>query len=224
MKSFKRLILMAMVVLAGLIGVQATAHAVPTLEIYLYDGVNPSITVQDQMAGDSNPTLGAVTFVGSVGAWTVDVTTGLSYPALGSPTQPKLDLHSVSVSGGPGSLVVAASAIGFLTTGGAVFQGGGTTEGQVSFSAWSDPADLFLGKANPIGSLGPFGPGAFSGTVSGPTGAGFPYSLTIEASIEHKTEGASSFDAGISVPEPSVMLLLGAGLVGIWGFRKKFKK
>jgi len=36
--------------------------------------------------------------------------------------------------------------------------------------------------------------------------------------------GTASFSSSTQVPEPSVLLLMGVGLVGIWGFRKKFKR
>ena len=53
------------------------------------------------------------------------------------------------------------------------------------------------------------------------TGAG-NYSLFGVAVFGEITQGGGG--GGGKVPEPTTLLLLGSGLIGLWGFRKKFKK
>lgn len=85
---------MAVVAVAVLALAAAPVRATP-LTLTLTDGSN-TVTVQDGAMGDSNGTNGAVTWNGSLGVWIVNVTTGVGYPVLGSPSWPILDLNTVS--------------------------------------------------------------------------------------------------------------------------------
>lgn len=67
-----------------------SAFAVPQLQ--LSDGTT-TITVTDQGIGDIDGNTGVIVFHGSIGAFNINVTTGITKPVLGSPTQPVLDLN-----------------------------------------------------------------------------------------------------------------------------------
>jgi hypothetical protein len=91
-----------------------TAHA-DTLAIFLQDPVNAvTVTIFDQEAGDANPAVGAVTFIGAVGAWNLNVTTGLGFPVLGSPTNLNVDLNSVDLTSSGGTLLIGFSQTNYI--------------------------------------------------------------------------------------------------------------
>ena len=91
---------------------------------------------------------------------------------------------------------------------------GGTTGG--TLEAWGYKKNVDGIKVASI-HLGPFTPIAFSGTASAPHGPINTYSLTAEVLITHRGGANTSFDYELKnvVPEPSSVLLLGGGLIGL---------
>jgi hypothetical protein len=176
-------------------------------------------------SSDMAPGAGGVTYVGGVGSFVLSVTTGVSKPLIKAPGT-MLDLNSINVSGGAGTLTIGLTDTDFLRGGAGFlnFNIGGTTDGTISAEAFMDVANTEFGTGTLLGSMSSSGP-AFhytsAGTVVNTTD---PYSLSLVATIVHEAGDVSSFDANV-VPEPSMLALMSVGLIGI-GFagRRKLTK
>lgn len=209
-----------MLVAATALGAVSLAQA-GLISVRLSDGVT-TVTCADGDACDGSSAAGVVSFSGSVGSWLANVTTAVSYPALGSADVARLDLNSINVSSsGAGTLTIEASQTDYTgpIVGGTVsrgFSAGGTTDGSVDFDFYLDDGNTLFGTGALLGSLGPFSGGtnfAFSGSGGGSAAATGTFGLTALASVTHTASGSSSFNAAI--PEPSTLLLMGAGLIAL---------
>lgn len=189
-----------------------------------------SAVIYDGTGNDLNGANGTITFSGVVGAFTINVTTGVSKPAIGPG---RLDLNSINVSSGSGgTLVVRISDTDFSGPATLDYNAayGGTTDQQVDFNFYHDSANAEFGGSS-FASGGFIATGsdniAFGENLSGNVNAANPYSLTIEAIVTHGSGNlATSFNAGVApgteVPVPAAAWLFGSALLALgWKHRKK---
>jgi hypothetical protein len=211
MKNLMKTITVTLTVL----GWASWATATPTMT--LDDGAGHTVTIVDGGLHDSNPLAGAVTWVGSLGSWKLNVTTGVSKPVVGSPSAPELDLNSIDATTRAGGvLTITLSDSGFMLDGTARAIIGGTTAGSVTYKTWAD-ATLLTSQT--------FGSGPFSGITLGSVTANGPYSLSEQVIITQHGAGVSSFDANLTVPDSgSTMALLGFGLLAVESLRRKLHR
>src|SRR5664280_262136 len=168
------------------------AHAAATLSIY--DGANPLISLVDNSPGDFNGSVGQMLVITNVGVWNLTITSAVTKPALGSATNPVMDIAIQAISSASGILTYTFSDNGFgpatgtlnATVSGHVISGAAAT---VGYDVWGDSANVLGATTVHLAGTGT-SPLPVVASNSGPLALPTPFSLT--QVVELHASGASN--------------------------------
>src|SRR5262245_42536687 len=203
-----RFLCLKILALAVLLGLGSAANA--AFQLRITDPVDPSspLTITDNGPGDSNNALGAITFVGSFGGFTLNVHTGLSKPAIGSATDPRMDLNILTSGGAAGETIqIEASDVGFTKPPpfSLIASAGGTNSStSTSFQTFFDNSNTNFGTGGGSSPLRSSSANSYSfEDLLNVTGSQ-PYSLTVRFRVTSQGGGTASADGQLTpTPEPA---------------------
>jgi hypothetical protein len=228
-----------MVAITMVVVLSSVAHAGPMFRLRVEDvATGQGIVLSDNSAGDLNAANGVLQFSGSLGSFSVNITTGFSKPVIGGTNNyAELDLMSANISfSGAGTLRITLEDADYemgpdgplsvaSLIGGTMTAPAGSS---VAFQSWASPDNLVpeLGAdsggvtaLSPIGgppagsvsvfdSSQTFGPGAFSASGSAGFTKSGSYSLFSQATITFSGAGMVSFDQNTNVVPEPTSLVL----------------
>jgi hypothetical protein len=159
-----------------------------TLQLALDAGGGNTALITDNLSGDLDSTQGVVAYAGSLGNFILNVAIGSSKPALGSASDPQINLYSVDITGwhGGGTLTLLLTDTGFTSTSTTNFSigisGSMSSGGTLLYSAFQDNSNTAFGTASSVCSLS-FSTTFFSDACTNTLATDAAYSLTLATVI-----------------------------------------